>query len=133
MYKNDYIVKLPDTDAAGILFFASYIKLAHEAYESFMIDIDFSLRYVIDDSDIFLLIAHTEADYKSSLRLEDQYSIDITVSKIGKTSFELDYQFLKDNNEVAKIKTVHVATDKKSGRPTKLPEKLLEGLRKYQA
>lgn len=132
MYKNDYVVKLPDTDAAGILFFASYIKLAHEAYESFMVDIEFSLRYVIEDSDIFVLIAHTEADYKSSLRLEDNYSIDISVSKIGRTSFELEYQFLMDNNEIAKIKTVHVVTGKKSGRPIRLPEKLLDGLKKYQ-
>ena len=132
MYKNDYVVKLPDTDAAGILFFASYIKLAHEAYESFMVDIEFSLRYVIEDSDIFVLIVHTEADYKSSLRLEDNYSIDISVSKIGRTSFELEYQFLMDNNEIAKIKTVHVATGKKSGRPIRLPEKLLDGLKKYQ-
>jgi acyl-CoA thioesterase FadM len=64
--------------------------------------------------------------------LEDHYSIDISVSKIGRTSFELEYLFLKDSSEVAKIKTVHVVAEKKSGRPTKLPEKLLDGLKKYQ-
>lgn len=132
MYKNKYIVKLPDTDAAGILFFASYIKLAHEAYESFMEEIDFSLKYIIEDSDIFILIAHTEADYKSSLRLQDRFSIDIKVSKIGKTSFELNYLFEKDNIEVASVTTVHVVTDKKTGKPIRLPDKLLDKLKQYQ-
>lgn len=133
MYKNDYIVKLPDTDAAGILFFANYLKLAHEAYESFMEEIGFSLRYIIDESDIFILIAHTEADYKSSLRLEDRYSIGITVSKIGKTSFDLTYRFVSDKKEVAIVKTIHVVTDKESGRPLRLPRKLLDSLKKIQA
>ena len=132
MYKNKCVVKLPDTDAAGILFFASYIKLAHEAYESFMEEIDFSLRYIIDESDIFILIAHTEADYKSSLRLQDRFSIDIKVSKIGKTSFELFYFFEKEDREVASVKTVHVVTEKKTGKPSRLPEKLLNELKKYQ-
>jgi len=133
MYKNDYVVKLPDTDAAGILFFANYIKSAHEAYESFMEEIDYSLRYIIDDSDIFILIAHAEADYKSSLRLEDRYSIDINVFKIGKTSFGLNYSFVKDQKEIAVVKTIHVVTDKKTGKPQRLPEKLLDGLKRFQA
>ena len=133
MYKNDYVVKLTDTDAAGILFFASYLTLAHEAYESFMEKIDVSLRYIIEDSVNFVVIAHTEVDYKSSLRLEDRYSIDITVSKIGKTSFELEYLFEKEGQEIATAKTVHVITDKKTGRPTKLPDKLIDGLKKYMA
>ncbi len=91
MFKKEYFVTLPDTDAAGILFFGNYIKLAHIIYEEFMTEIDFSLKYIIEDADCLILIVHTEADYKKSLYLGDKFKLSLQVSKIGRTSFELSY------------------------------------------
>ena len=100
MYKIESKTKLPDTDAAGILFFANYFKLAHEAYESFMDSIDFGLNYIINQSDILILIAHAESDYKSSLRLSDEYELSISVEKLGKTSFVLAYEFTNGKGDI---------------------------------
>lgn len=133
MYKKDYIVKLPDTDAAGILFFASYIKLAHEIYESFMIDIGFSLRHIIEESDYLILIAHCESDYKKSLRLEDSYEITVSVSKIGGSSFGLKYVFANQNDVIAEVATVHVVVDKQSKKPIKMTDELRGKLEEFRA
>jgi YbgC/YbaW family acyl-CoA thioester hydrolase len=132
MFRIDATLRLPDTDAAGILFYGNYFKLAHEAYEAFMDDIDFGLPYVLNDAEVLLLIAHAEADYKSSIRLGDDYSITIRVVKIGGTSFELSYQFLDDDGETAAtLKSIHVAVSKETGKPISLPESLKKGLSRH--
>ena len=132
MYRIDATIKLPDTDAAGILFYSNYFRLAHEAYEEFLDNIDFGLPYILSDAEILLLIAHAEADYKSSLRLGDDYTIAIRVEKIGRTSFDLRYRFLDDTGELAaSLKTVHVSVSKETEKPVELPDALKKGLARY--
>ena len=132
MHRTDNTVKLTDTDAAGILFYGNYFKLAHDAYESFIDGIEFGLAYIINDADIWLLIAHAESDYRTSLRLGDKYAIEIRVDNIGRTSFTLKYDFLTLSGElIASLKTVHVAVSKATGKPVSLPEKLRANLTKH--
>ena len=129
MYTMNATVRLPDTDAAGILFFGNYFRLAHDAYEAFMESIGFSLRHIVQEADFLVLIAHTEADYKKPLRLVDRASVELVVVSIGQTSFVLSYYFKDAQNDVAaKVKTIHVTVDKKSGDKIPLPEKLREKL-----
>lgn len=125
MFAVDAKVKLPDTDAAGILFYGNYFKLIHETYESFMDSIDYGLDWVLEKADVLLLIAHAEADYKQSLRLGDTYSLKLKVTNIGRTSFTLSYEFIKGSGESAAVATtVHVAVDKKTKRKIELPDDL---------
>ncbi len=132
MFTVKSVVKLSDTDAAGVIFFSRYFRLAHDAYESFMEQIGWRLSYVIHESDILLPIVHSEADYVQSMALGDSYSIAICVEKIGQTSFALLYRFQNVENDLtAAVKTVHVAVDKKSRRKRPLPDSLRENLLKY--
>lgn len=129
MYRIENSVKLTDTDAAGILFFANYFRLAHEAYESFMDSIDFGLSVILDESDFLLLIAHAESDYKESLRLGQQYSIEISVENIGSKSFRLMFEFLNGSDvSIATVSTIHVAVDKATDQTISLPPKLRDAL-----
>lgn len=129
MYTISAAVRLPDTDAAGILFFGNYFKLAHDAYEAFMEPIGFGLSHIIGEADFLVLIAHAEADYEKPLRLGEKLTVELTVENVGQTSFALSY-LVKDaqNETAATVKTIHVAVDKKSGDKVPLPEKLRDAL-----
>jgi len=128
MFETQSDVKLPDTDAAGILFFANHFRIAHNAYEAFMKTIDCSLNHIIRESSYLLPIAHAEADYKGILSLGDKFSVSMKAT-VGKTSFSLSCAF-KDGkgNIAAQVRTVHVAVDKRTGEKIPLPEKVKEGL-----
>ena len=88
--KEYYTVKLHDTDAAGILFFANQFKMAHDIYESFLGRMGFGLSQRFARRDFFLPIVHAEADYYQPLNVGDVIEIAMSVTKIGKTSFTLD-------------------------------------------
>ena len=44
-------IRLHETDAAGVLFYAHLFRLAHDAYESFMAHIGFPLHALIGHGD----------------------------------------------------------------------------------
>jgi YbgC/YbaW family acyl-CoA thioester hydrolase len=121
-------VKLHDTDAAGLLFFSNYFKIAHTAYEKFMKSIGCGLDHIIETSDYLVPIAHAEADYERGLCLGDKFSVSLK-AEIGQTSFTLSYLFKdQEGNVAARLKTVHVTVDKKSGEKIPLPQGLRHGL-----
>lgn len=129
MYTYDMTVKLHDTDAAGVLFFANYFRLAHEAYENFMASIGFDFYSIIHEADYLPLIVHAEADFKKPLHVGNEVTIEVRATKIGRTSFELAYEMKVSPEETAATAgSVHVNIDKESGRPQALPEGLKQAL-----
>ena len=129
MFETKTNIKLHDTDAAGITFFANHYRIAHTAYEAFMKSIGCGLDWIIRDADYFVLIAHSEADYMRPLFYGDTLTISIKAERVGNSSFTLAYNF-KDGkgNEAALVRTVHVAIDKKTGDKIEIPERLRVGL-----
>ncbi len=129
MFEVQTNVKLHDTDAAGILFFANYLRLAHAAYEAFMKSIGCGLDYIIRQSDYLVLIAHSEADYQKPLFYGDKVTISLKAENIGHSSFVLGYTFRdRDGDTVARLKTVHVSVARAGGQKIAVPDKIHDGL-----
>ena len=128
MFETQADVKLFDTDAAGILFFANHFRMAHAAYEAFMKSIGWGLNRVINESECLLPLVHAEADYRGKLSLGDEFTISLK-AEVGETSFVLSYAFTdRAGDVVAELQTVHVSVDKKTGTKMPLPEGLRAGL-----
>ena len=132
--KKKIVIRLEHTDAAGILFFANQLSLAHELYEQFLSKIGFPISKVINECSFLLPIVHTEADYLKKLIVGDELSAELTIEKIGTTSFTLDYQFINFQNELAgTAKTIHVTLDRKSEKAIAIPNELKQALLDFQS
>ena len=128
-FETESNIKLHDTDAAGVVFFVSYFRIAHTAYEEFLQSIGCGLEQIIGESDYLVLISHAEADYLSPFHLGDDISISIQATKLKHVSFELTTSIKEAQGEVgAIVRTVHVAIDKTSGRKIKLSAILRAGV-----
>lgn len=122
-------IRLHDTDAAGVLFFGSQFKIAHDAYEVFLTQIGYPIHSFISDSDYFLPIVHANADYFAPLQVGDDLSISVGVEKIGSSSFTLRYIFeSSDSVTVGEVRTVHVSADKSTRQKIPLPGGLRSAL-----
>ena len=125
MFETQTVIKLHDTDAAGVTFFANFFRIAHTAYEALMTSIGCPLEYIISSADYLVLIAHAEADYERPLVLGEKVSIAVKTMSIGNSSFTLEFAFRGgDGQPAATVKTVHVSVDKKTGDPIPIPEKI---------
>ena len=116
MYIHQTIVRLHNTDAAGLLFFAEQFRLAHDAYESFMESIGYPFAPLIRNSGFLLPIVHAEADFLKPLSTGDRLEIQVKAETIGDSSFTLGYTLLRDRTEtVGTVRTVHVLINKQDG------------------
>jgi len=132
-FKTRRVVRLRDTDAAGVIFFVNYFNFAHETYELFLEEIGYSPRRIIQQESFLLPIVHAESDYHQMIGLEDEVTIVLSVNRIGKTSFTLVYDYFLENQElVGSVKTVHVCVDKSTLKKRPIPEDFQQALTKYK-
>jgi 1,4-dihydroxy-2-naphthoyl-CoA hydrolase len=123
VYTYETTIKLRDTDAAGVLYFARQFDLAHDAYQAWLEEEGFGLRRIIEDADFMLAIVHAESDYAAALRVGDRIRISLCVANIGQSSFTMTYELSKeDGAKVGTAQTVHVLIDKKTRGKTPIPD-----------
>ena len=131
MYTYQTIIKLHQTDAAGLLFFSHQFEIIHDAYESLLEKIGFGFATLIQKKTYFLPIVHAEADYKAPLFVGDRITVQVTVEHIGETSFSFAYKLFNSQKKlIGTARTVHVTTDKKTRKKISLPSNMRSAISK---
>jgi 1,4-dihydroxy-2-naphthoyl-CoA hydrolase len=125
-------IRLHDTDAAGIIFFANQFKIVHDAYEDLLEEFGWSFQKMLQGTKYFLPIVHAESDYLTPVMVGDEIVIAIKVGHIGKTSFSFEYTLKRGKTLVGTAKTVHVTIDQKTRKKITLPLALRKALLAYQ-
>lgn len=107
-------VRLDDTDAAGILFFANQFRFIHDALDDFFDSEGHSFGKMLSEEGFIFVIVHAQSDYLAPMTVGDKLDIHVMVEKIGTTSFTMlfDIYKSKDHLLVGKAKTVHVCIDR---------------------
>jgi 1,4-dihydroxy-2-naphthoyl-CoA hydrolase len=127
MFEYNTTIKMHETDAAGVLFFANQFKLVHDAYEAFLESQGFAIKDLLTNTAFLLPIVHAETDFKAPLRVGDKVVVRLMVKKTGNTSFTLAHEIYKDGTLLTGAgETVHVCMDKNSAAKIPLPKELLE-------
>ncbi len=132
MFRYETKIRLYDTDAAGILFFANQFRLVEEAYEEFLEDNGILIKDFLNKSDFIVPIVHADSDFLSPLGPGDRITIEIDLIRMGKTSFTLGHRILKDRDVLCgKGSTVHVCVSSKDFTRITVPDhikKILESV-----
>ena len=125
-------IRLHDTDAAGIIFFANQFKLIHDAYEELLEELGTGLQSVLKRTDYFQPIVHAESDFKAPLYAGDKIAIAIRIGHIGTTSFSLEYTLKRGKTLVGTAKTMHVTINQKTKKKIPLPTPLRKSLENFK-
>ncbi len=130
MFKYQTVIRMQYTDAAGVMFFASAFVLAHNCYEAFLEQQAMSLGSIIDDGLCLAPIVHAEGDLRKPMHLSEQIAIEMTLTRIGHSSFELSYAFTNSKGQpAARATTIHAVVDRATNRPIRIPDRLLNVLK----
>lgn len=131
-FQDNYTIKLHDTDAAGILFFAHQFKIIHDLYEKFLDEIGFGFREFLKRNEFLIPIVHAQSDFKTPLMVGDVVTVTLNLVEIGQTSFKLSYRLVDQSGNLAgTAETVHVTIDPDSRAKIDLPTDLRRQLEKF--
>lgn len=121
-----------DCDPAGIIFYSRLFDFCHSAYEQ-LID-SFELDEDYWDNSVYVVpIVHTECDYYRPIKYGDEIEIQLLVSNLKNSSFELTYSLLLNGEKCAVVKTVHVFVSREDWNKMNIPDNIMIGLQKQLA
>lgn len=122
MFSYKTKIKLHQTDAAGVLFFADFFTIAHDCYEEFLSQ-EITTKQILHDQPFIIPVVHAEANYILPLTLSEQIEVRMTHSGSSESSFNLEYQIISERGEIAaEVKTVHAVVNKKTKSKVIIPE-----------
>lgn len=131
MFTTKIKTRFFEADPAGIIFYGNIFKYIHTAYEDFIQSLGLKRDY-FNDADFVFPVIHAEADYHSPIKFADLLTINIEITKLKKSSFELCYEiFNNEKIKVATAKTVHVCVSKYNFKKAEVPADVLNKLKRY--
>lgn len=88
-------IRFSDTDAAGIVFFARYLAICHEAYEEALASIGLPLSTFFSEHEVIVPIAKSECSYLRPLACGDKVRVEVTPRRLSVNSFTLEHVLWK--------------------------------------
>lgn len=127
-FTHTTFIRLRDTDATGVLYFADQLKIALEVLEAFLRTSGMPLKQILEKEPYFLPVVHAEANYFAPLMVGDEIQITLIIDHIGESSFTCHYQFFDINRklDVGNVTLVHVSVSKETRTKIPLPASLLK-------
>lgn len=120
-----------DCDPAGILFYARVYELCHSAYEALIESFSLIEDYWKNETYIVPIIS-SEASYLKPVKYGEEILVEVKVSQLKQSSFELRYDCKNGKGEsCAKVTTVHVFVDKSSWAKTEMNKEIKKFFEKY--
>ncbi len=121
-------IHFPDTDAAGVVFFANYLSICHEAYEEALSDVKIELKTFFADTGTIVPISKSSAEYLRPLYCGDKLRIAVKPTLLTPDSYAVDYDMFKlcgtSEKLVAHVRTSHVCINSQTRERKALPAEL---------
>ncbi len=81
-----------DTDAAGIVFYANYLKFFERARSEWLRSLGHGQETMRRDAGIAFVVSETAVRYRRPARLDDVLSVSVEIRHLGQASLEIGQQ-----------------------------------------
>jgi acyl-CoA thioester hydrolase len=116
-----------DTDAAGIVYYANYLKFAERARTELLRLLGFEQERLRRETGLAFAVRRCEVDYVRPALLDDELLVESRLVELGGASLEVDQRVKRGAVELARL-LVRIACLGRDGRPTRLPPALRAAL-----
>jgi acyl-CoA thioester hydrolase len=119
-----------DTDAAGIVYYANYLKFAERARSELMRDIGDSQYGRMVASGTHFVVRRCVVDYLGAARLDDLLEVHSRMLELRGASLSAEQIVRRDGRDLVAMK-IDLACLGSGGRPARIPAGLRAALEKY--
>ncbi|MDV7143242.1 tol-pal system-associated acyl-CoA thioesterase [Tropicimonas sp. TH_r6] len=109
-----------DTDMAGIVYYANYLKFIERGRSEFVREIGIDQNALKEEHGIVFAVRRVEADYLAPARLGDDLRVETELAEIRGARFEMAQQVMRGAQVLFKARVV-IVTMSLDGRPLRLP------------
>lgn len=118
-----------DTDAAGIVYYANYLRFIERARSDFVRRAGVDQAALLTAEGLTFQVRRCEIDYRRPARLDDELEVETTIRRLGGASLEMAQVVRGAGRELVRA-LVRIACVDRGGRPRRIPRPVLQALRK---
>ena len=116
-----------DTDAAGIVYYANYLKFAERARTEMMRDLGAEPGAWREETGLFFVVQRCHADYRRPAMLDDIVELRTYVVKVGAASLSVRQEVYRQETLLTSM-DVRLALVDNRMKPARIPEPLIAAL-----
>lgn len=131
MHRYQLRVFYEDTDAAGIVYYANYLKFIERARTEMMREAGVSHTQLMSKRGIAFIVRRCSLDFRAPARLDDLLEVRTRITEVGGARIEVE-QVVWHGQESMVRAEVKLGCIDRSGRPTRLPDYVHAALVRYQ-
>ncbi len=111
VHRHPVRVYYEDTDAAGIVYYANYLKFAERARTEWLRDLGYDHRTLAERHGVRFAVRACRIDYRRPARLDDLLQVETRVRALTGARLVLDQTVLRDGEPLCAMEIVLVALD----------------------
>jgi acyl-CoA thioester hydrolase len=112
-----------DTDAAGIVYYANYLKFAERGRTEMLRSLGFGHRKMREETGVVFTVRRCAVEYHAPARLDDLLTVETRIEAIGGATLALRQLVSRDTDTLATL-DVLVACAGDNGRARRVPPEL---------
>ena len=122
-FKYNTKVYYEDTDAAGIVYYANYLKFLERARSEAIYSMGLTNKKLLNDHGTVIIVKSCKINYKRPAKFEDSIEITSKIKTISKSSFTME-QMIKRKEEIISESEIVLVTVNTEGKPIRIPDVL---------
>ena len=117
-----------DTDAAGVVYYANYLKFMERARTEWLSALGFPLAAFERDHGVVFVVHRCEIDFHLPARLNDALDVTVEPAKVGASTLKARQQVLRGADVVTSALITLACLDAARWRPVRMPAVLVQHL-----
>jgi len=110
-----------DTDAAGVVYYANYLKFLERGRTEWLRTLGFAQDTLMRDAGIVFAVRRVEIDYLRPARFDDALVVASQMDVAGRASLTFRQRLLRDDSLLADARVQVVCLDQAKFRPSGIP------------
>jgi acyl-CoA thioester hydrolase len=116
-----------DTDAAGIVYYANYLKFAERARTEMLRTLGVGHRDLRDSKGVAFAVRRCEVDYMAPAKLDDMLEVRTRITNLRGAAIEAEQIVARDNDQLVRLNVMLVCIGP-GGNATRIPKPVLQAI-----
>ena len=120
-----------DTDAAGVVYYANYLRFCERARTEWLRALGFEQQALLADEGIGFVVRSVKADFLLPARLDDSLSVVTSVAGLRRASIEFRQEITRDDERLFVAHVVLACVDWRRQKPVAIPPAMQQQFQTY--
>ena len=113
-----------DTDAAGVVYYANYLRFCERARTEWLRELGFAQQALLDEAGIAFVVRSVQADYLRPARLDDALQVHTRIGALRRASILFEQEVRRADEILFTAAVLVACIDWQRQKPTPIPSHL---------